>query len=137
MKAREQPPLMVALKRAQLASLTATLVDFGTVIFLVEIARFWYVAATATGALVGAAVNFILGRHWSFMAGRDPIRGQIIRYALVSVASLALNSFGVYLLTDGLNVHYAISRVIAAFVVAIMFNFPLQRRFVFAMQKYA
>ncbi len=132
-----QPPLMVSLRRSQIASLTATVVDFSSLIFLVEIVRVWYVAATAIGAFLGAVVNFILGRQWSFAAEEGGIRGQAIRYAVVSAVSLALNSLGVYVLTEYLEIHYVISRVITAILVGVLFNFPLHRRFVFGKQKYA
>jgi putative flippase GtrA len=137
MRRRLQPPLIVSLKRSQIASLTATVVDFSSLLFLVEVGHVWYVAATATGAFLGAIVNFILGRYWSFMAEDDAVRGQAIRYAAVSVVSLVLNSLGVYLLTEYLEIHYAISRAITAFLVGILFNFPLHRRFVFGRQTYA
>jgi putative flippase GtrA len=132
-----RPPLMVSLRRSQIASLTATLVDFSSLIFLVEIGHVWYVAATATGAFLGAIVNFILGRHWTFEADHDSVRGQAIRYAVVSAVSLVLNSSGVYLLTEYLGIHYAISKAITAFLVGILFNFPLHRRFVFRRHTYA
>src|SRR5437773_3246421 len=100
MKRSSQPPLMVSLRRSQIASLTATLVDFSCLIFLVEIGHVWYVAATAIAAFLGAIVNFILGRRWSFEAEHQAVRGQVIRYAAVSGLSLALNSLGVYFLTE-------------------------------------
>jgi putative flippase GtrA len=128
---------MVSLGRSQIASLTATIVDFCTLIFLVEIGRIWYVAATATGALLGAIVNFVLARHWTFEADHESIRWQAIRYAAVSAASLVLNSLGVYFLTDYMGMHYAISKAATAFLVGVLFNFPLHRRFVFRRQKYA
>jgi len=134
---KRRPPLMVSLKRSQIASLTATVVDFCTLIFLVEFGHVWYVAATATGAFLGALVNFILGRHWSFEAGHEDVRGQAMRYAAVSTISLVLNSLGVYLLTEQVALHYTISKVITALSVGILFNFPLHRRFVFRRQKYA
>ena len=58
MRGRLQPSLIVSLRRSQIASLTATVADFTTLIFLVEIGRVWYVAATAIGAFLGAVVNF-------------------------------------------------------------------------------
>lgn len=131
MKPRGQPPFFVSLRRSQVASLTATFVDFGTMIFLTEVAGVWYVAATAAGAFVGAVVNFFLGRHWSFTAGHQPIHGQFLRYAIVSAMSLALNTLGVYLLTEYVHLHYTLSRAIIAVAVALLFNFPLHRRFVF------
>ena len=131
------PRLLVSLKRSQIASLAATVVDFGSLIFLVEVAHLWYVAATATSALFGAVVNFVLGRYWTFGAGHLPVHGQAVRYAAVAGASLILNSAGVYLLTDRFGIHYAVSRVITALVVGIIFNFPLHRHFVFRRQRYA
>jgi putative flippase GtrA len=128
---------MVSLKRSQIASLTATVIDFSCLIFLVEIGHVWYVGATAAGAFLGAIVNFLLGRHWTFTADDDAVRGQAIRYAAVSAVSLILNSLGVYLLTDYLDIHYTVSRAITAFLVGILFNFPLHRLFVFGRQTYA
>jgi len=128
---------MVSLKRSQIASLTATVVEFSCLIFLVEIGHVWYVGATAAGAFLGAIVNFLLGRHWTFTADDDGVRGQAIRYAAVAVMSLILNSLGVYLLTDYLDIHYTVSRAITAFLVGILFNFPLHRLFVFGRQTYA
>jgi|SRR6185369_15919629 putative flippase GtrA len=131
MKPRAQPPFLVSLGRSQIASLTATLVDFGTMVFLTEFAGLWYVAATATGAFVGAVVNFFLGRHWTFAADHQPIHGQFLRYSAVSAVSLALNTLGVYLFTEYLSLHYTLSRAIVAIAVALLFNYPLHRRFVF------
>lgn len=128
---------MVSLKRSQIASLIATAVDFASLIFLVEVCGVWYVAATAMGAALGAIVNFLLGRHWSFTAGDQAVGGQALRYAMVALLSLVLNSLAVYLLTAYGNIYYALSRVIAAIVVGLLFNFPLHRRFVFGQRSYA
>jgi putative flippase GtrA len=128
---------MVSLGRSQIASVTATVVDFFTLISLVEFGHVWYVAATVTGAFCGAVVNFVLGRHWSFDAGQEDVRGQAVRYAAVATVSLVLNSLGVYLLTEYAGLHYAVSKTIAAFLVGLLVNFPLHRRFVFRTQKYA
>ena len=132
-----RPSLMVSLRRSQIASLTATVVDFASLIFMVEVCGVWYVAATAMGAALGAVVNFLLGRHWSFTAGEQPVGGQALRYAMVAVLSLVLNSLAVYLLTAYGNIYYALSRVIAAALIGLLFNFPLHRRFVFGRRTYA
>jgi len=128
---------MVSLGRSQIASLIATGVDFGSLIVLVEVGHLWYVAATAVGAALGALVNFLLGRHWSFTAGDQAVHGQALRYAAVAALSLILNSLAVYLLTAYGNIHYVISRVIAAIAIGLLFNFPLHRRFVFGRRTYA
>lgn len=137
MRRASRPSLIVSLKRSQIASLTATVVDFASLIFLVEVWGVWYVAATAMGAALGAIVNFLLGRHWSFAAGEQPVGGQALRYATVALLSLALNSLAVYLLTAYGSIYYALSRVIAAVFIGLLFNFPLHRRFVFGRCTYA
>jgi putative flippase GtrA len=128
---------MVSLRRSQIASLTATIVDFSCLVFLVEVAHIWYVVGTVIAGFLGAFVNFMLGRHWSFTADDEAFHGQAIRYAAVCAASLVLNSLGVYLLTEYLKMHYAMSKVVTAILVGVLFNFPLHRRFVFSRRTYA
>ncbi len=117
--------------RSQVSSFLATCVDFGLLFSLVEIVHVWYVLATASGALAGSITNFILGRLWSFEATHAQWHRQAYRYAWVSGGSLLLNSGGVYLMTGGLGVHYAVSVIVVSLVVGIAFNFPLQRYWVF------
>lgn len=114
-----------------MASLTATLVDFGITVALVESTGLWPVWATAFGALAGAATNFSLGRYWSFKASHGRLRGQAFRYALVSGTSLFLNSFGVLILFEWMGAHYIMAKAITSFLVGVFFNFPLHRHVVF------
>lgn len=128
---KTQVPLWTSFGRSQIASFTATAVDFCMMVLLVELFHIWYVAATAMGASCGAITSFMMGRHWSFEAHQGAVRSQAVKYALVSGASLFLNSLGVYLFTDLIGFKYTISRVITALLVGVCFNFPLHRSFVF------
>jgi putative flippase GtrA len=121
-----------AFTRSQASAVVATAVDFCTLAFLVEVIQFWYVAATACGAFAGAITNFMLGRHWSFRASDGAISSQAIRYGMVSVSSLFLNSAGVYLFTEFFGFKYMVSKIITATLVGVFFNFPLHRSFVFS-----
>jgi putative flippase GtrA len=127
----QRPGLWKSFHRAQLSSLAATVVDFGTLVFLVEVGGVWYVAATAIGAALGAVTNFLLGRHWSFKASHDQAHWQAVRYAIVSGGSLVLNSAGVYFFTDLIGIRYFESKVVTALLVGVLFNFPLHRAYVF------
>ncbi len=129
----DDPPhgFLKTLTRAQVASAVASVVDFTVLIFSVEGVGIWYVAATAIGAASGAITNFLLNRNWSFRARSEGMRTQALRYALVSLGSLILNSAGVYLVTDLGGAPYVISKAIVSFLVGLLFNFPLHRRFVF------
>jgi putative flippase GtrA len=117
--------------RHQLGALGATLVDFATMIGAVH-AGASAVAGTALGASVGALVNFALARQWIFPAGATaPIDRQAVRYALVSLSSLALNTLGEHLFHDVAHVQYVVARVIVAGGIGLGWNYPLHRNWVF------
>ena len=124
-------PFWSSFSRAQLASVSATGVDFGFLLLLVEKGGVWYVAATAAGACLGAITNFLLNRHWSFKATSERVHGQALKYALVSGGSLLLNSGGVWAVTEGAGVSYVSSKIVTSLLVGLFFNFPLHRYFVF------
>ena len=118
--------------RHQIAGLTATIVDFGVTIFLTEVLLVWYVYSNATGALLGAIVNFFISSYWAFAGSKNKLSNQMYKYAVVSTGSLILNTFFVYLLTDwGFEFDYKISKFIVACTVAWTYNFLLMRYYVF------
>ncbi len=119
------------LGRHQVASLISTAVDFGTMVLMVELLHRSAVLGTITGATCGALTNFQLGRHWTFQADQGHVAPQAFRYALVSAASAALNALGEYGLHDRLGVQYFAARAVVAVAVSLLWNFPLQRHFVF------
>ena len=123
--------LWLTFLKSQGASLAATGVDFGTLVGLVELFKVWYVAATFLGAVGGAITNFLLGRYWTFEASDSSSGPQAKRYAIVAAGSALLNSGFVYLVTEYGKVNYAISKAVVAFVIGVIYNFPMQRRFVF------
>ncbi len=119
------------LGRHQLAALTATAVDFSTMIAVVNGAGLSSVVGTALGAGLGAITNFTLGRYWTFEAGQRPPAGQVLRYAFVSGISLGLNALGEYFVNVVLHVQYVVARMMVAALVSWLWNFPMQRHFVF------
>lgn len=122
---------LVHLGRHQVASAVSTAVDFGVMTLAVELLHRPPVVATLAGATCGALVNFQLGRHWTFRAGDGHVAHQALRYALVSAGSALLNALGEYAVHDVLAVQYFAARALVAFAVSVLWNFPLQRHFVF------
>jgi putative flippase GtrA len=118
--------------RHNFASISATVVDYGVMVTLVEIVHLTTVAATAIGALCGAVTNFTLGRMFTYKATHEPVFGQTLRYALVSGAGLGLNTAGEYLFNMVLGLQYLAARVITSIIVSTAWNYPLQRFFVFS-----
>jgi putative flippase GtrA len=117
--------------RHNFASISATVVDYGIMVTLVEVVKLSTVAATAIGALCGAVTNFTLGRIFTYKATDVPVFGQTARYALVSGAGLGLNAAGEYLFNMVLGLQYLAARVITSIIVSTAWNYPLQRFFVF------
>jgi putative flippase GtrA len=123
--------LWQTLGRHQLGSVIASAVDFGTMISCVEQLRLSPVAATAIGATLGGVTNFCLGRVWIFrvQSGRPEV--QAVRYALVAGASAGWNALGEHVVHNLAHVQYVVARAIVAIAVSLLWNFPMQRRFVF------
>lgn len=123
--------LATMLLRHQANSTVATAVDFSTMITLVSMAGAPPAVGTAVGAATGGVVNFLLGRRWVFRAGGRTATPQAARYALVSLGSLLLNTAGVHALAGLQHFQYVAARVVVALMVSILWNFPMQRSFVF------
>lgn len=123
------------LLKHQLASVITTAVDFGTMIGLVELAHANPVWATPVGATAGAVTNFLLGRRLVFAGGGGNLAGAGVRYALVSLCSLGLNTAGEHLLFAVLGVQYLLARALVAIAVSLLWNFPMQRYFVFPQRR--
>lgn len=100
--------------------------------------------SAAIGALCGGAVNCVLCYRYTFHAQGCPWKAVIIKYAMVWLGSLILNSGGTevcyYLIQDwnfleelGFKPdgYYAAARIGVSLLVGWFWNFILQRYFVF------
>lgn len=126
MTARALPQL----GRHQAAALLATAVDWLGMVLLAEGAGLRPSLAALAGSAAGAVCNFELGRRWVFGAPRGEAAGQALRYGAVSAASAALNALGVEL-GEAAGLSYLPSRLAAAALVSVLWNFPMHRAFVF------
>jgi putative flippase GtrA len=117
--------------KAQLASFTATLIDFSITYTLTSFAGQSYVFSSATGVVCGGIINFLLGRYWVFNANKEKKVKQVPKYILVWISSMLLNMGGLVLFTEVFGFYYLISKVITSTIVGIIFNYNIQRTFVF------
>ena len=118
------------LSQHQLSSLVATGVDYCIMIACVSLFGLSPVVGTVIGAMCGAVTSFTLGRRWVFDAKKGDLRGQALRYAMVSAVSLCCNAGGEWLLVR-VGLQYIAARVVTSAVVGIGWNFPMHRHFVF------
>jgi len=109
----------------------ATAVDFSVLIVLTEIAQFWYLISAFLGAVAGGCVGFVLERNWTFMSTTGPISKQAVRYILVSIGSILLNTGGLYLLVELSELAYIYSKIIVATLVGVGFNFFMHKYYIF------
>jgi phosphatidylglycerophosphate synthase/putative flippase GtrA len=127
----EQPALQGWFHRAWVASVVATIVDYGAFTLLVEGAAVYTGTSRALGALLGAITNFTLNKLWTFKTQRTPFWVEAPRYTAISLTSLLLNTGGVVLLTEGLRWNPLLAAALVGVVVSLCWNLPLHRHFVF------
>lgn len=122
----------------------ASWIDLGTAFVLFAFAHLAPWASTAIGAFAGGVINCILNYRFTFHANNCPWKAVIVKYFLVWVGSLLLNSFGTELLyyilmhwpwlesvgfkPDG---YFAAARLTVSGVVSLGWNFILQKNFVY------
>jgi putative flippase GtrA len=126
-------PAMAALWRSATTSLATTALDLATLGALVELFGVDYRIATFVGTVVGCASNFTINRSWSFEATAGKPQHQLARFLPVQAGASALHTAGVWLLTDASHLPYLGSKVVVAVAVYLGWNYPLNRRFVFAL----
>lgn len=136
--------LIATFLRSGVSSQLASIVDLSLGFVLFSWCGLDALIATAIGAIAGGAVNCAINYKFTFHAEGCPWSAVIIKYTMVWVGSLLLNSFG----TDWLNTLfenlpwlaamgvttkgcYAAARLIVSLLVSWFWNFLLQRYFVY------
>jgi putative flippase GtrA len=57
---------------------------------------------------------------------------QMVRYGFVWLGYLLLTTFSMYLITHFTNMNYIIAKVLVSLAMAVLYNYPLQKKYVFA-----
>ena len=117
--------------KAQLTAQVATLADFALSFLLAEVAGIYYVVATFLGAVCGGIVNCYMNYRWVFDAVGLRRRNIARKYLLVWCGSIGLNTLGTYALTELSQRHFIIAKAVVAVIVGVLWNYQLQRRFVY------
>lgn len=116
--------------KAQVASLTASIVDF-SVTFLLKVIFQWLMPASILGTVSGGVVNFTMNRSWVFKAHSGKIHFHAMKYLLVWTGNLLLVTGGVYVLTKKMGVDLLVSKISVSLFVGFFYNYFLQKKFVF------
>jgi putative flippase GtrA len=123
---------MITFIKAQLVLIIGSIADFLTTILLIEVFHCWYIKGNIAGNIIGAIVQFILSRNWSFNASKGMINQQLIKFVLMWAGNITLAAIGVYLLTHYLNIHYLVSKLIISVLLGVSYTYLVSKKFVFA-----
>jgi putative flippase GtrA len=126
---------MKSLTRSAATSIFTTSLDLGTLTVLVELFHLNYVIATFFGTVVGSLSNFLINRHWAFEARAGAAHWQLFRFLPVQAGSSALHTLGVWLITEHTRLKYFGSKVVVSVIVYLIWNYPMNRFFVFPRSK--
>jgi len=128
---------VILFSRSVLTSLLTTALDFGTLIGLTELCGVNYVLATWIGTIVGSLSNFTINKVWAFYAHDMPAMPAVARFVLVQAGASGLHTAGVWVMTKFFRFPYPVSKLVVAATVYLVWNYPLNRHFVFRRAKSA
>jgi len=117
--------------KAQISAQVATLIDFVVSVLLAELVGIWYLYATFLGAISGGISNCIMNYRWVFDNEGLKKKKVAYKYAIVWTGSIILNTLGTYVLTELSSQYFIFSKAIVSILVAVFWNYQLQRLFVY------
>ncbi len=114
----------------------AAIINFSVYYSFTEWLGTWYITSAVFAFLISAIFNFTANKFWTFEnkeRGRQIIN-QLIRYGIVMVSGLIINTSIIYVLTDWVGLDYRLSWVFATGIVT-FWNFILNRLWTFKTTK--
>jgi putative flippase GtrA len=130
-----RPGFVTSFSRNAATSLFTTALDIGVLAALVELARADVVLATWLGTIVGCLSNFAVNRRWSFAAHEASARWQLVRFLPVQVGSSTIQTAAVWVLVTSGGMAYLGSKIAVAIFVYGVWNYPMNRFFVFGSRR--
>jgi putative flippase GtrA len=131
---------LLTFSKAQIAAFSGGTVDYLIMIGLTEFAHFHYTYSIILSGIIGAYFNFKLNKSWTFvsseLAYKNSTKIQLIKFAVVVLNSVLMKSAGTYFITTYIKTDYYISRLFTDAFVSLVFNYNLQKYWVFKKDKY-
>ena len=104
--------MLVQFVKYAAAGAAGTLLQYLTLFVLVEGPGISPVPASTCGAVAGALLNYGLNYRYTFRSQRSHVE-SLVKYAVVSVAGIALNAAVVAVGTASLGWHYLAAQIVA------------------------
>ena len=126
---------IVIFSKAQVSAFFGGMTDYLSTIFFTEVFHIHYTISIVIGGIIGSIVNFTLNKHWTFrskdISYKHPLNKQLLRFIIVVLTSIFLKDIGTYFISNYLDLDYKISKIFVDLTVSLVFNFTLQKYWVF------
>ena len=104
-------------------------VDYGLMVFLVEIVGVDYFRASALSYTFSVLVNYVLSMRFVFQGREDMSRTkEATIYFILSFIGLGLNQLLMWIAVDVIGIFYVIAKVMSTFMVT-WYNFASRKKF--------
>ncbi len=103
----------------------ATIIQYVIFIALVELGKVEAVTASALGYGLSSIFNYLLNYHFTFSSNAKH-HIAAVKFAIVVIIGLTLNSLIMYVLVNGFDCHYLLAQIISTGIVLI-FNFIIHK----------
>ncbi|WHY76790.1 GtrA family protein [Neobacillus sp. WH10] len=110
-----------------------TIVHFFTLVILVELFGVNPILSSIIGFILTVILSFVLNRKYTFKANSKNQKYLLIKYVIVSINGLMLNSLIMYFTVDILSIHYSFGQMIVVICIPII-NFLLNNFWTFKEQ---
>jgi putative flippase GtrA len=117
--------------KVNVASLSASCCDYLVTIIMVRTLKADPLLGGIAGTVFGGIINFLIGRYWVFKNNNGAIILQGKRYVLVWTGNLILNSLLLYFFIKIFKIQYLIAKITTSLLVAVLYNYHLQKGYVF------
>lgn len=125
--------------KAQVSAFSGGVVDYLIMITITEFANIHYTYSIVISGIIGAYVNFKVNKAWTFQSNDLPYKHStkilILKFAIVVLNSVLMKAAGTYLITTYIKTDYYISRLFTDGFVSFVFNYNLQKYWVFKKKK--
>ncbi|MFA4852530.1 MAG: GtrA family protein [Bacteroidales bacterium] len=106
------------------------IVDFSLTYLFKEIVKIQKYVANAIGFTVAATTNYFLNRIWTFHDTAPEITVQYIKFFIISLIGLGINTLILYILVNNYKKNFYLSKLFAIGVVMV-WNFSINLIFTF------
>lgn len=121
--------LMSQILRFGIVGVICTVIDFGVMIFLREVAGVYYLVASGISFAISVVVNYLLSMKYVFHGKKNSSKTrEFILFVVLSAIGLGLNQVIMWAAVDGLGISYILSKV-GATAIVMVYNFVTKKIF--------